>query len=48
MQAADERRREHIAALAAFHAHRDLLLTPTLGEPPIRIGSWTCPRGCGR
>ena len=43
LQAADERRREHIAALAAFHAHRDLLLTPTLGEPPIRIGSLDLP-----
>ena len=43
LQAADERRREHIAALAAFHAHHDLLLTPTLGEPPIRIGSLDLP-----
>jgi amidase len=39
LQAADERRREHIAGLARLHATHDLLLTPTLGEPPIRIGS---------
>ena len=43
LQAADERRREHIAALAAFHTSHDLLLTPTLGEPPIRIGSLDLP-----
>jgi amidase len=38
LQAADERRREHIAALARLHDTYDLLLTPTLGEPPIAIG----------
>ncbi len=43
LQAADERRRLYIAALARFHADRDLLLTPTLGEPPIRIGSLDTP-----
>jgi amidase len=44
LQAADERRREYIAGLARFHAGHDLLLTPTLGEPPIRIGSLDMPR----
>ncbi len=43
LQAADERRRDYIAALAGFHATHDLLLTPTLGEPPIRIGSLDTP-----
>jgi Asp-tRNA(Asn)/Glu-tRNA(Gln) amidotransferase A subunit family amidase len=43
MQLANERRREHIAGLAAFHAGHDLLATPTLGEPPIRIGSLDLP-----
>ena len=43
LQAAAERRREHIAALAAFHTSYDLLLTPTLGEPPIGIGSLDLP-----
>jgi Asp-tRNA(Asn)/Glu-tRNA(Gln) amidotransferase A subunit family amidase len=39
LQAADERRREHIAGLGRLHATHDLLMTPTLGEPPIRIGA---------
>jgi amidase len=43
LQAADERRSEYIAGLANFHAGHDLLLTPTLGEPPIRIGSLDMP-----
>lgn len=43
LAAAEERRREHIAALAAFHATHDLLMTPTLGEPPIRIGALDLP-----
>jgi amidase len=43
LQAADERRREYVAALAAFHTGHDLLLTPTLGEPPIRVGSLDTP-----
>ncbi|WP_435769760.1 amidase [Nocardioides sp. SYSU DS0651] len=43
LQAADERRRDYIAALAGFHAGHDLLLTPTLGEPPIEIGSLDMP-----
>ncbi|WP_205698578.1 amidase [Conexibacter sp. SYSU D00693] len=43
LQAADERRKEHIAALARFHEDYDLLLTPTLGEPPIPVGSLDLP-----
>ena len=43
LQAADERRREHIAALARVHATYDMVLTPTLGEPPIRIGALDTP-----
>lgn len=43
LQAAQERRRDHVAALARFHTGHDLLLTPTLGEPPIRTGSLTMP-----
>ncbi len=44
LQAADERRRDHIAALAGLHRTHDLLLQPTLGEPPIRVGSLDLPR----
>lgn len=43
LQAADERRREHIAGLARLHETHDLLLTPTLGEPPIRVGALDTP-----
>jgi amidase len=43
LQAAEERRRESIGALADFHARYDLLMTPTIGEPPIRIGSLDIP-----
>jgi amidase len=43
LQAADERRREHIAALARVHETYDMVLTPTLGEPPIRIGALETP-----
>jgi Asp-tRNA(Asn)/Glu-tRNA(Gln) amidotransferase A subunit family amidase len=43
LQAADERRRDHIAALARVHETYDLILTPTLGEPPIRIGALNTP-----
>ena len=43
LEAASERRREHIAGLARLHATHDLLMTPTLGEPPIRVGSLTLP-----
>jgi amidase len=44
LQAATERRSEHIAALARLHATHDLLLTPTLGEPPIAIGALDVPK----
>lgn len=43
LQAAEERRREYIAALTRLHARYDLLLTPTLGEPPIGIGALDLP-----
>ncbi len=43
LEAATERRREHIGGLARLHATHDLLLTPTLGEPPIRVGSLDLP-----
>ncbi len=43
LQAAEERRRLYIGALADFHARHDLLMTPTLGEPPIRVGSLDTP-----
>jgi Asp-tRNA(Asn)/Glu-tRNA(Gln) amidotransferase A subunit family amidase len=43
LQAAQERRHDHIAGLAQLHASHDLLMTPTLGEPPIRVGSLELP-----
>jgi amidase len=43
LQDADERRREHIAGLARLHETHDLLMTPALGEPPIRIGALDLP-----
>lgn len=43
LQAAEERRHDHIAALARFHATHDLLMTPTLGEPPVRVGALALP-----
>ncbi|MGB8501071.1 amidase [Mycobacterium sp.] len=43
LQEAQERRHDHIAGLAQLHASYDLLMTPTLGEPPIRIGSLELP-----
>lgn len=43
LQAADERRREFIGGLAEFHSGYDLLMTPTLGEPPIEIGALDIP-----
>jgi Asp-tRNA(Asn)/Glu-tRNA(Gln) amidotransferase A subunit family amidase len=42
--AALERRHEHVAALARFHERYDLLLTPTLAEPPPKIGAFDTPR----
>jgi len=41
--ATEERRSEHIVALARLHERYDLLLTPTLGEPPIEIGALDTP-----
>jgi amidase len=43
VQAAQERRHDHIAGLARLHASHDLLMTPTLGEPPIRVRSLELP-----
>ncbi len=43
LQAADERRSEHVAALARLHRTHDLLMTPTLAEPPIGVGSLNPP-----
>jgi Asp-tRNA(Asn)/Glu-tRNA(Gln) amidotransferase A subunit family amidase len=43
LQATEERRSEHIAGLARVHGKHDLLMTPTLGEPPIRIGALDTP-----
>ena len=43
LQAADERRREHIIGVSKLHATHDLLLSPTLGEPPIGVGSLDLP-----
>ncbi|MDW5595595.1 amidase [Conexibacter stalactiti] len=42
--AALERRHEHVAALARFHEQYDLLLTPTLAEPPPKVGAFDTPR----
>jgi amidase len=33
----------HTRALTAFHADYDLLMTPTLAEPPVRIGAMDAP-----
>jgi amidase len=41
--AAEERRNEHVLALARMHETHDLLLTPTLAEPPVEIGSLDTP-----
>ncbi|WP_406865003.1 amidase [Streptomyces sp. HUAS MG47] len=38
-----QRRNVHSRALAAFHRTYDLLLTPTLAEPPVRIGALETP-----
>ncbi|HZQ32055.1 MAG TPA: amidase [Mycobacterium sp.] len=43
LQAAQERRHDYIAAVAHMHSEHDLLMTPTLGEPPIRVGSLNLP-----
>jgi Asp-tRNA(Asn)/Glu-tRNA(Gln) amidotransferase A subunit family amidase len=41
--AAQARRSEHIAALARLHDDYDLLVTPTLGQPPIEVGALNTP-----
>ena len=41
--AAVTRWQQHTAKLAVFHAQYDLLLTPTLSRPPIRIGELDTP-----
>ncbi|UTI65110.1 amidase [Paraconexibacter antarcticus] len=38
-----ERRHEHVRALAAFHGRYDLLLTPTLAQPPVKVGALDTP-----
>jgi Asp-tRNA(Asn)/Glu-tRNA(Gln) amidotransferase A subunit family amidase len=43
LQAAQERRHDHIAGLARLHASHDLLMMPSIGEPPIRVGSLELP-----
>jgi amidase len=43
LHAAEERRNDHIVALARLHETHDLLLTPALGEPPIEVGSLDTP-----
>ncbi|ACY97355.1 MULTISPECIES: amidase [Thermomonospora] len=40
---AHHRWNEHTRALAAFHEEYDLLLTPTLAGPPVRIGALATP-----
>lgn len=42
--AAIERRHDYVAALAGFFDRFDILLTPTLAEPPVRVGAFTMPR----
>ena len=46
-----ERWHEHTRRLAAFHAEYDLLLTPSLAAPPVRVGELETPlakRAAGR
>jgi len=38
-----ERKQDHVRALAGFHEHYDLLLTPTLATPPPAIGAFELP-----
>ncbi|TQL66914.1 Asp-tRNA(Asn)/Glu-tRNA(Gln) amidotransferase A subunit family amidase [Nocardioides albertanoniae] len=37
-------RRNHVRRLSEFHAAYDLLLTPTLAKPPLRVGEVTTPK----
>jgi amidase len=41
--AAHDRWNDHTRALSAFHGRYDLLLTPTLARPPVRIGELAAP-----
>ncbi|WP_354699146.1 6-aminohexanoate-cyclic-dimer hydrolase [Paraconexibacter sp. AEG42_29] len=41
--AAIERRHDYTRALATFHTGYDLLLTPTLARPPLRVGALDVP-----
>ncbi|MCW3038777.1 MAG: Amidase, partial [Solirubrobacterales bacterium] len=41
--AALDRRHEHTRALARFHEQYDLLLTPTLAQPPLKVGELDTP-----
>jgi Asp-tRNA(Asn)/Glu-tRNA(Gln) amidotransferase A subunit family amidase len=41
--AAMERRHDYVCALAGFHGRYDLLLTPTLAKPPLRVGALDTP-----
>ncbi|MFZ0040113.1 MAG: amidase [Solirubrobacteraceae bacterium] len=43
LSAALERRHDYIAALARFFSSHDLLLTPTLADPPPKIGALDTP-----
>lgn len=42
--AAHQRWNTHTRALAAFHERYDMLLTPSLARPPVRIGELETPR----
>ena len=42
--AAIERRHDYVAALAGFFERFDILLTPTLAEPPVGVGSLATPK----
>ncbi|GAY09098.1 amidase [Pseudonocardia sp. N23] len=46
--AAHDRWNDHTRRLAAFHERYDLLLTPTLARPPVRIGELTAPEAVQR
>ncbi|MFD1236100.1 amidase [Pseudonocardia benzenivorans] len=46
--AAHDRWNSHTRRLAAFHERYDLLLTPTLARPPVRIGELAAPEAVAR
>jgi Asp-tRNA(Asn)/Glu-tRNA(Gln) amidotransferase A subunit family amidase len=41
--AALERRHEYVQSMSRFHARYDYLLTPSLAQPPLRIGQLDTP-----